>query len=131
MKKLRITIEGKVYEVTVEVLDEGGTPVRTSATPAPVGQTYTAPAAVSPPPSTSRAAASVAAAGDIPSPLAGKVVAVSATVGQQVNAGDELATIEAMKMNTYIYAPGAGTVTAVYVSAGDGVEEGQPLVKLE
>jgi biotin carboxyl carrier protein len=71
------------------------------------------------------------AAGDIPSPLAGKVVAVSVTVGQQVNAGDELVTLEAMKMNTYVYAPSAGTVAAVYVSAGDAVEENQPLVRLE
>jgi biotin carboxyl carrier protein len=35
-----------------------------------------------------------------------------------------------MKMNTYIYAPRAGTVAAVLVNPGDGVEEGAPLLRI-
>ncbi len=63
-------------------------------------------------------------------PLAGKVVAVHATPGQKVAEGDQLITLEAMKMNTFIYAPHGGTVAQVLVVVGDAVEEGQVLVQL-
>ena len=46
-----------------------------------------------------------AAAGDVPSPLAGRVTAVVVTVGQAVKEGDHLLTLEAMKMNTFVFAP--------------------------
>jgi biotin carboxyl carrier protein len=86
------------------------------------------PAAVSAPPAA--ATAPQAAAGDIASPLAGKVVSIDVRAGQTVTEGAQVATIEAMKMNTYVYAPRAGTVAAVLVSAGDSVEEGSSLVRL-
>lgn len=104
MKKLRVTVDGKTYEVLVEMVDE--------------------PAAATPP------RAPAAAAGDITSPLAGKVVSVDVAVGQTVAVGAQVATIEAMKMNTFIYAEAAGTVAAVLVQPGDSVEEGAPLVRL-
>ncbi|MBT3359690.1 MAG: biotin/lipoyl-binding protein [Rhodospirillales bacterium] len=125
MKKLRITVEGKTYDVTVEVLGDTGTPIA----PAP------APAQIVSAPSTQAAAAEPAvlpagAAEDVVSQLAGTVVSVEVSVGQSVAAGDGLLTIEAMKMNTSIIAPKAGTVTAVAVAAGAVVEEGQLLVTL-
>jgi biotin carboxyl carrier protein len=52
-------------------------------------------------------------------------------VGQAVAEGAQLLTLEAMKMNTFVYAPKAGKVTAVLVNPGDGVEEGAALVTLE
>ena len=61
------------------------------------------------------------------SPLAGKVVSIDTKVGAAVKDGDQILTIEAMKMNTYIYANKAGTISAINVSVGDGVEEGQVL----
>lgn len=137
MRKLRVTVEGKVYEVLVEMLDDAGAPVA----PVPVQ----APAASSAP-SASVAQASVAAApvaaapaktsapagaGDVPSPLAGKVVSIDVKIGQVVEEGAQVATVEAMKMNTYIYAPRAGTIAAILVNPGDGVEEGAALLRLE
>jgi biotin carboxyl carrier protein len=62
------------------------------------------------------------------SPLAGKVVSIDKAVGAAIKAGDVLMTLEAMKMNTSVTATDAGTVTKVLVSAGDSVEEGQPLL---
>lgn len=113
MKKLRVTVQGKSYDVTVELLGEA------AAAPAPV------PATPAP------ASASANAAGnDVPSPLAGKVVSIGMQVGQQVKEGDELMVLEAMKMNTHVYAPGAGTVTSILVQPGDNVEEGQALATL-
>ena len=66
----------------------------------------------------------------MPSPLAGKVVAVDVKPGQAVAAGAQLLTLEAMKMNTFVYAPKAGTVATVHVNPGDAVEEGAALVTL-
>ncbi len=125
MKKLRITVEGKTYDVTVEVLGDTGTPIAPVTASLPVVSAPTEQAA-----STQQAAASVGAAADVLSQLAGTVVSVEVAVGQSVAAGDGLLTIEAMKMNTSIIAPKAGTVTAVAVAAGAVVEEGQLLITL-
>lgn len=123
MKKLRITIEGKTYEVEVEILDEGG-PASPSTQPASAaGSVSAAPAAASVP------TAPTAGPGIIPSPLAGRVVTIDAKIGQKVNAGDQLIVLEAMKMNTFISAPRSGTVAEILVAEGDAVEEGQGLVK--
>ena len=70
------------------------------------------------------------AAGDVPSPLAGKVVSIDVKLGQQVEANAQLLTLEAMKMNTYVFAPAAGTVKEILVHPGDAVEEGRVLVKM-
>jgi pyruvate carboxylase len=56
---------------------------------------------------------------------------VVVAAGQQVKEGDHLLTLEAMKMNTFVFAPRAGKVAEVKVSVGAAVEEGQPLVRLE
>lgn len=130
MKKLRVTVEGKVYEVLVEILDEtaAAAPLAAPAPVAPVAALVSSP----PPQAAPRPAAPTASAGagDIPSPLAGKIVSVEVKVGDSVAEGAQVATIEAMKMNTYIFAPKAGRVEAVLVSAGDGVEEGTVLLRI-
>lgn len=128
MKKLRVTIEGKAYEVLVELLDQDSGPASAPAT-APVLQVASAPLTAAPFVSATPKAAATAA-GAIVSPLAGKIVSVDVKVGQTVDEGAQVATIEAMKMNTYIYAPKAGRVLEVLVNAGDAVEEGAALLRL-
>lgn len=127
MKKLRITVEGKVYEVEVEVLGaRAAAPV--AAAPAPV--VAAAPVAA-PAPAPAPVAAPVAAgAGDVVCPLAATVVAVNVKEGQAVKEGDLLVTLEAMKMSTPINSDRAGTVSKIYVSAGQSVQEGQPLIAI-
>jgi biotin carboxyl carrier protein len=128
MKKLRVTVEGKAYEVLVEILDEG----TQTAAPMPVAQASVAnvPAAVTAPISAPVAAKGPAVAGDVVSPLAGKLVSIDVKVGDSVAEGAQVATIEAMKMNTYIYAPKAGKVTAAHITPGDGVEEGTVILNI-
>ena len=127
MKKLRVTVEGKTYEVLVEMLDDP-TPSPASSPASP------SPAPLSPPPPAPVVAAAPKPAaggpGDVPSPLAGKVVSIDVKVGQAVAEGAQVATVEAMKMNTFIYAPKSGTVSAILVNPGDGVEEGGPLLRI-
>ena len=128
MKKLRITVDGKVFDVSVELLDQVS-----STTAAPVPAAASAPAASAPvaaPAPAPAPAPAAAGAGDIPSPLAGKVVSLDVAPGTAVKDGDQIMTLEAMKMNTIIYAPSAGTITSFCVNAGDTVQEGQPLAKI-
>lgn len=123
MKKLKITVDGKAYEVTVEILDEGRSHSQASLPPS------AAPTAV-PPPAAPQATPQALTAGDLPSPIAGKVVSVDVQPGQQVEPGTTLVTIESMKMNTFVSAPSAGKVEAIAVKVGDSVQEGQPLLTL-
>mgnify|MGYP003291086322 FL=1 len=134
MKKLRITVEGKVYEVEVEVLgSSNAAPAAPAAvapaTPAPVAAAPVAPAPA-PAPKAATPAPAAAGAGDVACPLAATVVAVNVKEGQTVKAGDLLVTLEAMKMSTPINSDRVGTVSKIYVAAGQSVQEGQPLVAI-
>lgn len=140
MKKLRVTVEGKAYEVTVEILDQGpeGAPFNpqgVASAPAAVAPVASAPivsASVSAPVSAPAAAAAAPAGpGSVVSQLAGKIVAINVKEGDAVKEGDVLLSVEAMKMNTYINAPRAGTVKKINVAMGDAVNEGQSLIELE
>jgi 3-methylcrotonyl-CoA carboxylase alpha subunit len=71
-----------------------------------------------------------AGVGGLTTPLPGVVVAVAVEVGQQVQAGDALMVIEAMKMEHTISAPWAGTVQAIHFARGARVPEGSPLLEL-
>lgn len=121
MKKLRVTVAGKVYEVTVEILDEEdrGTPQPSKPVTPPSPEEPAMPVTISPVHAGLR---------EVNSPLSGRVVAISVQAGQTVKEGDRLMILEAMKMNNYIYAPHGGQISAILVKVGDAVEEGQPLL---
>lgn len=78
-------------------------------------------------------AASARTAGPAPlvAPMPGLIVRVDARAGEQVQAGQGLVVMEAMKMENELRAPAGGTVRAVYVSPGMAVEKGAVLVELE
>lgn len=127
-KKLRITVEGKVYDVTVEELSENGHSAAypsIAGTGAPSTVTFAAPLAA---PQPSKVPAQPAGAGAEISPLGGVVVSVDVAVGQAVSAGDRVAVIEAMKMKTPIHAQHGGTVSSIVVKAGEPVEAGATLM---
>ena len=131
IKKLRVTVDGRSYDVTVEMSDDA------APAPPPIVPPVLAPVALAAPMAAPALAApaapkpTAAGANDVPSPLAGRVVALVAQPGQAVKEGENLLTLEAMKMNTQINAPRDGKVKAVKVAVGDAVEDGQALVTLE
>ena len=130
MRKFRITVDGKPYDVTVEdMTDDAGTlypaPSMTQQTIEPAA----APAAPAPAPAVA-AAPGASGPGDEVSPLGGVVVSIDVSVGQAVSEGDKIVTIEAMKMKTAVIAHSSGTVSNIAVKVGDGVETGQVLLTI-
>ena len=135
IKRLRVTVDGKTYDVTVEMADDSTGQVATAppAVPvppviAPISPPVAAAPSTPPPPV---AAAGPAVAGDVPSPLAGRVTAVVVAAGQSVKEGDHLLTLEAMKMNTFVFAPKSGKVAEIRTAVGDAVSENQVLMRIE
>ena len=68
------------------------------------------------------------ASGDVVSPLPGVIVAVLVKPGESVSRGQELCTLEAMKMKNAIRSHRDGTIAAIEVSVGDQVNHGQVLI---
>lgn len=68
---------------------------------------------------------------DIKAPMPGLVLEIMARPGQEVNEGDPLLILEAMKMENVIKAPGEGVIKEIPVQQGEAVEKGQLLVGLE
>jgi methylmalonyl-CoA carboxyltransferase small subunit len=127
--KLKITVDGKVYEVEVEVAEpEAPHPGYVP----PAAQTRV-PAAAPPsaPPARSTAAPVADEAKVCRSPISGLVVRVTTQVGQSIQANDVLLVLEAMKMETVITSPVAGKVARVLANVGDAVQSGQVLVEFE
>ena len=121
MKTYTITVNGNVYNVTVEEGQTSGAPAA-----APVAAPKAAPAAAP------KAAAPAASAGSVKvtAGAAGKVFKVEASVGQAVKAGDPVIILEAMKMEIPVVAPQDGTVASIDVADGDAVEAGATLASL-
>ena len=121
MKNYTITVNGNVYNVTVEEGQTSGAPAA-----APVAAPKAAPAAAP------KAAAPAASAGSVKvtAGAAGKVFKVEASVGQAVKAGDPVIILEAMKMEIPVVAPQDGTVASIDVAVGDAAEAGATLASL-
>jgi len=69
--------------------------------------------------------------GVVKAPMHGKLVAVFVRVGDEVEKGQRLAILEAMKMEHALVAPAAGEVAEVGADAGDQVAEGARLIVLK
>lgn len=128
--KLKLTIDGKVYEVDVEV-SEPDEPRPSYVPPAPASSSGGAsPAAARA--GTAPAGGSAAQESKVcRSPVSGVVVRVSAQPGQQIQANDLLMVLEAMKMETEITSPISGRIAKVNAQAGQAVQSGQVLVEFE
>lgn len=123
MKNYTITVNGNVYDVTVEEGASAGAPVAAKAPAAPKAAPKAAPAAA---PKAAGGAGSI----KIEAGAAGKVFKLEKKVGDAVKKGDAVIIIEAMKMEIPVVAPEDGTVASVDVAVGDAVEAGAVLATL-
>ena len=125
MTKYRIKLNGKVYEMEVELIGGNGPsqPVK-NQTPAaasvPVRETAAPKAAAASSPAVNQA-------GAVTSPLQGTVIKVNAANGDAVKAGQTVIVLEAMKMQNDIAAPKDGVLSDLAVAVGDNVRSGQVL----
>ena len=110
--KYKVTLNGKTYEVEVEVgkvvlLDE-----YEACAPAPA------------------AAVALSAGEPVNAPMPGNILRIDVKEGDKVKAGQTLLILEAMKMENEIAAPKDGTVVQIATSKGAVVETGTPLIVL-
>jgi methylmalonyl-CoA carboxyltransferase 1.3S subunit len=122
--QLKVTVNGVVYDVEVEVEAE---PPPTLGAIFMAGGTF----APTPPHHPAGTTAAEDASDAVRAPLSGTVARVLVEPGGAIADGDVVVVLEAMKMETEITAPRSGTVTAVLVTPGDAVTGGQALVELD
>jgi len=132
--KLRIDLDGKTYDLDVEVLEEDRPEPRPGYLP-PHAPPMTVRSSAGP-----AAGAPAADAGGAPadapvdedkvcrSPLSGVVNRIAVSPGQDLKQDDLIMVLEAMKMETNVVAGHPGTVKALRVAQGDGVKVGQVLM---
>ena len=127
--KYKVTLNNRVYEVEVEegqamLVDE-------YALAAPAAPAAAAPAAApvaAAAPAAAPAPAAVAGGETVKSPMPGNILKINVTQGQQVQEGDVLIILEAMKMENEVVSTKSGTVAQILVSKGAVVETDTPLV---
>lgn len=128
MKSYTITVNGNVYDVTVEENGVGSTqsaPRRTASAPvAPAAPVKAAPVKAAPAKSAGAGSVKVEAG------ASGKVFKIDATPGTAVKRGDSIMVLEIMKMETPVVAPCDGTIASIEVAVGDGVEGGALLATM-
>lgn len=150
MKNYTITVNGNVYEVSVEEGFTGAVqttqtlsqaPTQTAAPQKVTPQAPVAPSAVSQntgakapaaPTQTESKSQSVGGEGSIKvnAPMPGKILGIKVSVGQTLKRGDVVVILEAMKMENEIVASSDGVVASINVAVGASVESGEVLATL-
>ena len=127
MSKYRITVEGKTYEMDVELIGANGAAVAPVAkTAAPVVSTPKA----APAPAASKPAAN-AGSGSVVAPMPGTILKVLKAEGDAVKSGDVVLVLEAMKMENEITAPADGVIASLSLTEGSTVAGGDLLFEVK
>ena len=149
MNKYQYKVQGVDYDVEIEEVEGNLAKVSVNGIPfevelkRPINPVHAIkkpkvaapkPAAPTPAPAAAPVAAAPAAApgsgNPVKAPLPGTISSISVKVGDQVNVGDTVLVLEAMKMQNNIEAEYAGTVTSIVVNPGDSVMEGAVLLTI-
>lgn len=126
MSKYRITVEGKTYEMDVELIGANGAvvaPVAKAAAPV-----VTAPKAA---PAPAQAKPAEVGSGSVVAPMPGTILKVLKATGDAVKAGEVVLILEAMKMENEITAPVDGTIASLNLTEGSTVAGGDLLFEVK
>ena len=134
----KVNVNGIPFEIEMQKpINAAKHPALAAAKPKvePVAEVSQQPAAnpqpVAAAPQPAAASAQPVAGGNaVKAPLPGTITDIKVSVGQQVNAGDIVIVLEAMKMQNNIEAESAGTIKAINVNRGDSVMEGAVLLTI-
>jgi biotin carboxyl carrier protein len=121
------TVGGETFEIYPEEAEARADAAVLAATPQPIRPVYTpspVPAADCKPPSSSARSAERS----VTAPIPGVILSIAVKAGDQVQYGQELCVLEAMKMKNAIRANRAGKIAAIHITNGDTVSHGQPLM---
>ena len=133
--KLQIAIDGKTYEAEVEVLEDDAQPRQQNyGMQQPLHATVpSTPAGDAPAPSPAAKDTEESVSEDklCRSPVTGIVIKINVVPGQTIQANDLIMVLEAMKMETNVTAPRAGTVKSVRVAQGGSVKLHQVVAEFE
>jgi len=132
MKKLKIIVNGKEYEVEVDVLvdtDGGLQPqIPSPFMPAPAQPSSVAPPSVAPQRPKPSTPSSGGDSNQLTSPMNGVVLEIPVASGSTVKDGQVVVVLEAMKMKTNISSAREGVIDEIKVRINDSVESGQVLL---
>ena len=126
MSKYRITVDGKTYEMDVELIGANGASIQSVAKAIESKPVVSAPAAA---PVASKPSAS--STGSVIAPMPGTILKVLKAEGDAVKAGDVVLVLEAMKMENEITAPADGTIASLNLAAGNTVAGGDLLFEVK
>lgn len=118
-----VTVNGTTYKVELEQTAAPAPTVK-AVRPAAAPRTDTGAKVIAKP-------AAAGGAGAVKAPLPGVILDIKVAVGAQVNAGDTVVILEAMKMENNIHAEKGGVVKSICVNKGDSVLEGADLLIIE
>lgn len=129
MKNLRVTVNGQVFDVQVEMLSDdesrypgGSVPTKVPLAVLPAASPAPAPAMAKPAP------VQEAGSGGLVAPIVGSVTQILVEVGATVQENQPVLVLDAMKMDTYINAPRTAKVAAIHCRIGETVQVGQKLI---